>query len=177
MYHYPRLHRSGLSETFHVKLAIMTEIQVKEAVTSAIGTLKKESPELDFGNIHERSTAHRLAVHLEPHFNTWNVDCEYDRNEQLQKKLNGIEDCRSRRETNRILPDIIIHHRQARGREHNLLVIELKKNAQEDACDRKKLELLTEPSGQYQYQLGLYVHIDGGHFHRTWYKDGKQLPS
>ena len=34
----------------------------------------------------------------------------------------------------------------------------------EDPCDRRKLELLTEPRGHYQYQLGLYINVDGGNF-------------
>ena len=73
-----------------VELAIMTNEQVQNAVAIAIESLKGEAPALDFQSVHERSTAHRLAVQLEPHFKTWNVDCEYDRNGQLQKSLIGI---------------------------------------------------------------------------------------
>jgi hypothetical protein len=73
------------------------------------------------------------------------------------------------------LPDIIVHHREGEGRAHNLLVIEIKKDVQEDICDRRKLELMTDPGGHYQYHLGLYVNVDGGNFTCTWYRDGRQV--
>jgi hypothetical protein len=113
---------------------------------------------------------------MEPHFRQeWNVDCEYDRDGQLKKTLEGIKGCDGKKETDAILPDIIVHHREEPGRAHNLLVIELKKDAKEDRCDRRKLELLTDPRGHYQYQLGLYVNVDGGKFTCTWYRDGQPL--
>lgn len=153
----------------------MTDNQVQNAVVIAIESLKNEDPALDFGDVHERSTAHRLAVQLESHFNMWNVDCEYDRDGQLQKSLTGIAQCNSQKATDAILPDIIVHHRQGEGRDHNLLVIELKKRSTEDACDQRKLELLTALEGHYQYQIGLYINIRDGRFDCTWYKDGKRL--
>lgn len=155
-----------------VELAIMTDEQVQNAVAIAIESLKGEAPALDFQSVHERSTAHRLAVQLEPHFKTWNVDCEYDRDGQLQKSLIGITQCNARKATDQILPDIIVHHRQGPGRDHNLLVVELKKDAEEDVCDKRKLELLTAPNGKYRYQVGLYINIAAGRFACTWYKDG-----
>ena len=61
------------------------------------------------------------------------------------------------------------------GRENNLLVVELKCNAAHDECDHKKLELLTNPNGEYAYQFGLYIYINGGNFICTWYKDGCEV--
>ena len=158
-----------------VELAIMTDDQVRSAVAAAIESVRGERPVLQFESVHERSTAHRLAVQFEPHFETWNVDCEYDRDGQLQKTLEGIARCNSRKATDEILPDIIIHHRQGQGRDHNLLVVELKKHTEEDDCDTRKLELLTAPDGHYQYQIGLYINIEGGRFDCAWYKDGSRL--
>jgi hypothetical protein len=153
----------------------MTDDQVQDAVAIAIESMRVEDPALDFESAHERSTAHRFAVQLERHFNTWNVDCEYDRDGQLQKSLMGIAQCNSRKATDGILPDVIVHHRRGEGREHNLLVVEIKKHAKEDACDRRKLELLTARDGRYRYQIGLYINIDSARFDCTWYKDGAQL--
>jgi hypothetical protein len=150
----------------------MTDVQVQRAVTVAIERVKAENPALDLETVHERSTAHRLAVQMEQHFSTWNVACEYDRDGQVQKSLMGIAQCNSRKATDEILPDIVVHHRRGEGRANNLLVIELKKHAEEDVCDRRKLELLTAPTGHYHYQIGLYINIDGGRFGCTWYKDG-----
>jgi hypothetical protein len=154
----------------------MVDVKLRDSVASAIKDLKAENPALEFGTVHERTTAHRLAVHLEMHFKTWNVDCEYNRDERfLQKMLMGIAQCRAGKTTDGILPDIIVHHRGHKGHDNNLLVIELKRNAARDACDHEKLRLLTNPSGHYQYQVGLYINIDDGHFHCSWYQNGKLL--
>jgi hypothetical protein len=168
----PAADRRDVRPLLGVELAIMTDDQVQNGVAIAIESLKGEAPALDFQSVHERSTAHRLAVQLEPHFKTWNVDCEYDRDGQLQKSLMGIAQCNSRKATDGILPDIIVHHRRGQGQDHNLLVVEHKKNEEEDTCDKRKLELLTAPSRRYQDQVGLYINIDGGRFACTWYKDG-----
>ena len=151
----------------------MTDDQVRAAIQIAVQHLKEETPVLDFGSVHERSTAHQLAVHMEPLFGPeWNIDCEYDRDGYLKKALSGIAECGKQKHTNNIFPDIIVHHRRGAGRDNNLLVIELKKQAARDACDWMKLELLTSATGHYQYHLGLYVNIDGGGFTQTWFKDG-----
>jgi hypothetical protein len=105
----------------------------------------------------------------------WNIDCEYDRDGQLEKMLVGIKGCDEEKKTDKILPDIIVHHREGEGRPHNLLVIEIKKAAREDPCDRRKLELLTQKDGHYAYQLGLYLNVDGGKFTCTWFKDGRPI--
>jgi hypothetical protein len=152
----------------------MTEEQVRAAVTAAIERLRREVPVLDFQRVHERSTAHRLAVHMEPLFAPWNVDCEYDRAGMVKKYLQGIAQCDEQRQTDAIVPDIIVHVRRGEGREQNLLVVEMKKDDPEDACDRMKLELFTAPDGDYAYQFGLYINIDRGHFVCTWYRDGRR---
>jgi hypothetical protein len=156
----------------------MTEDEVRTALRSAIDGIRGETPPLNFQVAHERSIAHRLAVHMEPHFgqpHDWNVDCEYDRDGQLKKTLQGVKGCDSQKKTDEILPDIIVHHRGGKGREHNLLVIEIKKAAKQDPCDRRKLELLTTSRGYYQYQLGLYINVDEGNFACTWYRNGERI--
>jgi hypothetical protein len=154
----------------------MTEDQIRTAVQSAITAVRGEVRPLLFRRVHERSIAYRLALHMERHFrpHDWDIDCEYDLDGQMKKTLEGIAECDGRK-TDLILPDIIVHHREHEGRTHNLLAVELKKNADEDACDRRKLELLTNPDGHYQYQLGLYVNVDGGNFTCTWYREGQSV--
>ena len=97
----------------------MTEDEVRAAVQSAIDGIRRETPPLNFQSAHERSIAHRLAVHMEPHFGQgqdWNVDCEYDRDGQLKKTLEGVKGCDSVKKTDEILPDLIVHHRGGEGR-------------------------------------------------------------
>ena len=153
----------------------MNDAEIMQAVQHAIDSLRGELPPLDFHIVHERSTAHRLALHLEPHFAGWNLDCEYDRFGKLQKLLEGIRACDTRRATDRILPDIIVHHREQHGTEHNLLVVEIKKADVRDDCDFEKLRLMTESQGQFRYQIGLYINLNRGDFDCTWFKDGAAL--
>jgi len=145
----------------------------------AIESVRTEAPAPEFEAVHERSTAHRLALHFElgGQFETWNIDCEYDRNElQLRKMLHGVAGCGTRgKATDEVVPDVIIHHRGGAGCEHNLLVVELKKQAGLDPCDDQKLKLFTAPNGHYQYQVGLYININAGGFDCTWGRNGAQL--
>ena len=159
----------------------MTEKNVQTAIKKAIKRVQGENPSLNFQVAHERSIAHRLAVHMEGLFPKWNVDCEYDRDGQLKKRLPGITQCDEEKKTDAIFPDIIVHHRGSKGRNPNrnpnLLVIEMKKGAVEDDCDKRKLELFTRSGGYYHYQLGLYINVAGGKFMCTWYKGGSRCPS
>jgi hypothetical protein len=151
---------------------MMTFEEIRARIAVAINMLLEETPPLAVAVVHERSTAHRLAVHMEASFPGWNIDCEYDRDGLMRKELVNIHECDGRA-TDRILPDLIVHHRESHRREHNLLVIELKKDAWEDACDTAKLRGLTDQTGEYQYQFGLYLNIDNGHFLCTWYENGQ----
>jgi hypothetical protein len=97
---------------------------------------------------------------MEQFFTGWDVDCEYDRDGFVRMYLRQIAQCDQQRETDAIVPDIIVHHRREYGSDHNLLVIELKKDDPNDVCDRMKLELLTDAGGRYRryaYRLGLYI--------------------
>lgn len=152
----------------------MSTEEIQVAIKRAIEDLKKEDRPLDFSVVHERSTAHRLAVHLERNITGWDVDCEYDRDEDMRKRLDGITGCDEQKKNNVIFPDIIVHRRNRSGGDNNLLVVEMKKDKKRDDCDAKKLELLTEKSGNYQYQLGLYINITEGRFDCTWYKNGTE---
>lgn len=138
----------------------------------AIAAVEGETPKLYCFSVSERATAHRLALHLDKKFPGWNVDCEYNRDEQLTKKLMGIAGCNARKPTDIIVPDIIVHRRGSTGPTNNLLVVELKRNTPNDPCDTAKLELLTGARDHYQYQFGLYVNIARGAFELSWYING-----
>ena len=153
----------------------MTLDEIKAAVANAINNVLAETPPLIFDDVHERSTAHRLAVHLDSQFPEWNVDCEYDRYGQVRKELSRIRECSKERATDYILPDIIVHHRGFNEPGNNLLVIEVKRNAAFDPCDFQKLVGLTAQAGPFCYQFGLFINIDAGQFHCTWFQDGNQI--
>jgi len=153
----------------------MPHQEIEGVINSALRQLKQECPPLDFLNVHERSITHRLAVHMEPLFPGWNVDCEYDKDGDIRKAVEGIADCNARKKTDDIFPDIIVHHRTRLGADNNLLVIEMKKENEEDVCDTRKLELLTDPQGHYRYQFGLYINVVVEGFVCTWYENGHRI--
>lgn len=70
-------------------------------------------------DVHERSIAHRLAVHLSAVFYEWDVDVEYNRDCGDVKRIYDHGESREKS----IFPDIIVHKR---GTKDNLLVIEIK---------------------------------------------------
>jgi len=154
----------------------MNDDQIKLVVEEAIEAVKSETRPLDFKHVHERSIAHRLALHMERKFqlSDWDVDCEYDRKGLIRKELMGMKGCAGKK-TDLILPDIIVHRRQMSGAEHNLLVMEIKKCRDEDKCDFQKLMGLTDCVGRFSYKLGAYVNVDGGKFNCKWFRNGREL--
>lgn len=153
----------------------MTDKKIIEKVAKAISQLQIENSPLQIG-ASERSFAHRLAVHMEKYFDGWNIDCEYNRQGDIPKKLEGVQECNTERTTDLIYPDIIVHYRtndNAPKDGENLLVVEMKHCTPEDPCDKRKLELFTDPKEEYRYQLGLYINMtQNGKFNKTWYKNG-----
>jgi hypothetical protein len=153
----------------------MTNADIVGHVNRAIKLLTLEKRPLQ-PDASERSFAHRLAVHMEPLFPGWDIDCEYNRFGMLTKELEGIKGCDEQKRTDRIYPDIIVHERTNESCiQRNLLVVEIKKRNTCDACDKKKLELLTAESGTFKYQVGLYVNIEEKEIKRTWYKGGSEV--
>lgn len=101
----------------------------------------------------ERSLTHRLAVHLEREFPTWNVDCEYNRLGDRPKVI-AVQAPR-RVETDAddavtAFPDIIVHLRGPAG--PNLLIVEAKKASSHTDTGFDHLKLAA-----YHEQLG-YIH-------------------
>lgn len=145
--------------------------EIFNRVNLAIDILFKNDVILLEKAVNERTISHKLAEYLQTQFPEWHVDCEYNRKDNDIKRLNGIEECNEQRKSDRIYPDIIVHHR---GIEDNLLVIEIKTDNQDDPCDRKKLELLTKKEGEYGYDMGVYIQFNRLNAPKlTWYRDGK----
>jgi hypothetical protein len=156
----------------------MTFEEIQRVVERSIYSVRAEQPQLDFQNVHEQTTAHRLAVSLEkePGLSGWIVDCEYSRSGAELKEAPGVQSYRvTGSPTDRICVDIIVHHRRPAGREDNLLAIEMTRSEPYNAEDDFRLKYLTNQNGAYQYQFGLYININGGDFDCTWYQDGNQV--
>lgn len=94
----------------------------------------------------ERPIAHRLALHLTPWFEGYDVDCDYGRMGADSKRLD-VDDF------GQIYPDIIVHRR---GIKFNLLAVEVKvsSNRETKVRDCRKLHRLrTDPRFEYEHAL------------------------
>jgi hypothetical protein len=92
--------------------------KMRRIIARAIAQFAKRDIALLHLDVNERSIAHRLAIYIETRMQGWTVDCEYNRNRGFPKMR------RSNR--NKIIPDIIVHHRNT---PQNLLIVEIKKTS------------------------------------------------
>lgn len=155
---------------------------IEQKVNVAIKNLFRYDEELLRREVNERSITHKLAEYLQIEFDRWNVDCEYNKNGDVKKELDGIKnalneipECAKHIKTDRVFPDIIVHLRGENT--SNILVIEVKKrlNPNNSICDEKKLEFFTQ-KGQYHYSYGLFIKFNGTNKPELkWFKEGKNM--
>ena len=115
----------------------------------------------------ERSIAHKFAECLGHLFSAWNIDCEYNRHKNQEKRLlqvkKYVRDKRSRGElTDKeedfgvcVSPDAIVHERATDA--SNLLVVEIKKTGH--PLDEKEYDFLKIRNyiSEIGYHYGLYL--------------------
>lgn len=117
-----------------------------------------EEEGLAYANPAERAIVGRLAVLLEGRFFGWDISVEWNRREDMIKRLHyGLTDEDLER-AGAIIPDLLIHRI---GKAENLLVVEIKKVTNKDyAGDIWKLEGMTIKDGAYAYAAGLHLILD-----------------
>jgi hypothetical protein len=160
---------------FKIKGFISMQIkqnEIEQIIRQGISRLLEKDIYLLEINVNERTISGRLAFYLQGLFSDWDVDCEYNRSKKKSKELDLVhgelnqELSKSHKSISPIddngktvYPDIIIHHR---GRDENLVVIEIKKNSstdEEDNFDITKLEKYKRQLG-YKYAIFLKFLID-----------------
>lgn len=133
---------------------------VESALEYSLGQLLRSDGEILAMDVNERSISYRLASYLEPFFQGWNVDCEYNRNHDDPKRL----DIRRRNvqsddtQATTVFPDIIVHRR---GTNENFVVIEMKKTSSQESDDYD-LEKLNAFKEQLGYQFAIFVKVRTG---------------
>ena len=133
------------------------EIDIKAKLKLALEKLLKNEKILILLNINERTLTHKLAIYLQEYFKEWDVDCEYNRNHDVIKRLaiipgaSSIDDIHART----VFPDIIVHKR---GTDKNILVVEMKKttSSEPDEFDKNKLQAF---KSQLKYRYAVFVKI------------------
>jgi len=132
-------------------------------------------------DVHERTIAHRLAIYLEHRFAGFHVDCEYNNDLDSETGRKQVRYPNSSSGTG-AYPDIIVHHRGLNGPNHNLLVIEIKKQSSTPSDrdhDREKLRSYTASDNRnhLSYSRGALVVLGvreaAGQFSVEWYENGR----
>jgi len=169
----------------------MNTQQIKETVRDAIATLKDKDDFLFRNDISEWAISHKIAVYLNDRFPRLDVDCEYngyaksDKNKKYIMILRGrIEELGKLKDSDKdeqllkrlVYPDIIVHKR---GKEQNLLIIEIKKEKNKDSdFDREKIRRYTSPKyeNDLNYKLGALIIFTTGKekipHTIEWYEEG-----
>ncbi|UCG76652.1 MAG: hypothetical protein JSV95_04985 [Gemmatimonadota bacterium] len=134
--------------------------EVRSRVETALRQLSVLDRHLLAHDANERALRHRFAVHIERHFDHWDVDCEYDlftadpaRLTELERGLViAVIGKPLARDTFglSVFPDIIVHHRKT---DDNLLAIEVRKSTSPIPIevDRAKLALWKEEPLAFRY--------------------------
>lgn len=153
----------------------MTTSDILSKIDLAVQTLFSNDSYLLMRKLNERSIAFKLAEYLQPLFNRYNVDSEYngDMGKVNDRKALAIAERRIQEigidpnnDSNySISPDIIIHQRGSNN--NNLVVIEVKKDTSPKKYkdfDLIKLEHLTINylGNHYNYRLGIALILGTG---------------
>jgi len=153
---------------------------IESSLYSSIDHLFRNDLFLLTYDVHERTIAHRLAVYLEHRLTGFHVDCEYNNDLDSETGRKQVHYSNSSSGTG-AYPDIIVHHRGLNGPNHNLLVIEIKKNSStpnDINRDREKLCSYTASDDQshLSYVRGALVVLEvkenAGQFSVEWYENG-----
>ncbi|RWM45559.1 hypothetical protein [Mesorhizobium sp.] len=89
-------------------------IEILRRIARAVEDFLTEEADLLEVGINERSLTHKLAVHLQPLFTEWHVDCEYNRRGTHVKSLSRpLPEAPDDTEAFTIFPDIIVHRHTA----------------------------------------------------------------
>ena len=136
--------------------------EVEAKLEKSLDALFRNNKYLFENDVNERSISHMLALYLKNEFLDWDVDCEYNKNHDEPKRLKNLnyeleesdkKNLTSDTKGTTVFPDIIVHHR---GKDENLLVIEIKKSTSriKDDFDIRKLEgFCTDLKLNYRYAV------------------------
>ena len=122
----------------------------------------------------EVNLAHQLLIKINQYLpsDTYDTDLDYNR-----IKFKDVK--KSSATGNPIRPDIVIHKRGIKI--DNRLVIEIKRKwtGEIDSKDQEKLEMFTDPLGDYSYDYGLFLAFDIQGIEASpilrWFKSGRLL--
>ena len=108
----------------------------------------------------ERCIAAKLAVYLGGVFPSHDVDVEYNKHGVDPKVLDVDLPDGTQLKDQLVIPDVVVHRRGSDN--HNVLVIEMKKNGSSEEAVRYDRAKLRAFKGHLGYQFGALIQIDTG---------------
>jgi hypothetical protein len=134
------------------------ELQAILATFAAAVRVLLADKDLAYADPAERALVARIRDLLHGQYDGWSIDLEWNRREDVIKRLRyGLSDDELISK-DAIVPDLIVHRV---GKRENLLVVEVKKATNKDFDgDIWKLQGMTEQAGPYGYAVGLHLVID-----------------
>ena len=114
--------------------------------------------DLRYADPAERALVARIKERLHGKYEGWSVDLEWNRREDVIKRLRyGLSD-EELIGKDAIVPDLIVHRI---GKKENRLVVEVKKSMNKDyQGDIWKLKGMTKQDGDFAYMVGLHLVLD-----------------
>ena len=136
--------------------------KLRTIVNSAIDNFNQNEINLIKLDVSERCICAKFASYVEksidnPEFKSYNVDVEYNRNENDIKRLDN-----NNARNNGIVVDLIVHERGINRPKSNLICIEMKKgyrrlNKKKLEEDKNRLKKLTLENSEYHYLAGYMI--------------------
>lgn len=128
--------------------------------------------------VNEVAVAVALAWHVKAVMErSWDVDCEYSRASDEDGGTDVKRVVRDRAATEvAIRPDLVIHRRGCKGRNNNLLVLELKTNNARQAHVGGSFESVLAVQERYEYHHGVLLDLglDDGSLKPQWRWTGEK---
>ena len=176
----------------------MEDAEIITRFKNALAKLIEKDRWLLDHDLSEPSISHKFAIYLQELFNDYNVDCEYNGNvdhesgrkhiKMLFEELNKMGLLKEKEAEidnefiqRAVFPDIIVHSRG--NNEHNLCIVEVKKNTSSISQDYDYLKIRAYTGQLYGntliYQLGILVLFHIGDqakpFTLLYFKNGEQI--
>lgn len=138
------------------------KILLEDIIKKSLDKLYANDKYLIIRRVSERDIVHRFAHYFENYMQdtdieSYNVDCEYNRNGYEIKQVNGKY----------VYPDFIVHKRG--NNENNLLIIEFKTWWNSDnGADINKILWMMNPQLMFQYKYGCSITINQDNSEIFW---------
>jgi hypothetical protein len=133
-------------------------MDIKSKIEAGLKALCMNESYIISNDTNERTLTFHLARYLEEYFTGYSIDCEYNRNGNVPKRLIeptttvAVDDLSGKT----VFPDIVIHKRGVPPEGENYIIIEAKKEGIDYEDDIEKLKLYKNQLG-YEYSFMVII--------------------